>query len=121
MISKALCASMLAFVVTAPAFNAAHARTDYDGTWNLSVQTQSGDCAPAYQFEVQVVDGVVRYQGPARVYGRVSPAGAVSVSVSTETQSGSGSGKLTRAFGRGHWSGRSSTQRCSGLWTAQRY
>jgi hypothetical protein len=121
MINKILCASILTFVVTAAAFDVAQARTDYDGTWTLSVETQSGDCAPTYQFQVQIVDGVVSYQGPARVEGRVSTGGAVSVSVATETQRGSGSGKLTRGSGRGRWSGRSSTQRCSGAWTAQRY
>ena len=121
MINKILCASILTSFVTAPAFNVAHARTVYDGTWNLYVETQSGDCTPAYQFQVEVVDGIISYQGPASVQGRVSSDGAVSVSVSTETQRGSGSGKLTRGSGRGRWSGSSSTQRCSGSWTAQRY
>ena len=121
MINKVLGTTMLICVVITSASNVADARTDYDGTWSLFVETQSGDCAPTYEFEVQIIDGVVSYQGPANVRGRVSPGGAVSVSVSTEAQYGSGSGKLTRGSGRGHWSGRSTTQRCTGSWTAQRY
>ena len=121
MINNILCASMLTFVATASTFNVADAYTDYDGTWNLFVETQSGDCQPTYQFQVQIIDGFVRHQGSASVQGRVSPNGAVNVSVSTETQRASGSGKLTRGSGRGHWLGRSSTQRCSGSWIAQRY
>ena len=77
MINKILCATILTSFVTA---NVGHARTDYDGTWNLYVETQSGDCAPTYQFQIEVVDGIISYQGPASVQGRVSSGGAVSVS-----------------------------------------
>jgi hypothetical protein len=121
MINKVICTSMIAFVISITAFSIAAARTDYDGSWSLNVVTQSGDCAPSYQIQLQIIDGVVTYQGPANVRGRVSSAGAVSVSVSTESQRASGSGKLSRNSGRGQWSGRSNTERCSGSWTAQRY
>jgi hypothetical protein len=121
MINKTALASILAFVITVPAFNIADARTAYDGSWSLSVVTQSGDCAPTYQFQLQIIDGIVSYQGPANVRGRVSSDGAVSVSVTTEGQHASGSGKLSRNSGRGRWTGRSSSERCFGLWTAQRY
>lgn len=113
--------SVLAFVIAVAVTGTAAARTPFDGSWSLSVVTQSGDCAPTYQFQIEIVDGIVTYQGAAKVRGRVRPDGTVSVTVSTEDAQASGSGKLSRNFGRGHWSGRSSTARCSGTWTAQRY
>ncbi len=115
------CTTILALALAASAFNSASAGTAYDGSWSLSVVTQSGDCAPSYYFQLQVINGVVHYQGPAKVQGHVSSGGAVSVSVSTESQHASGSGKLSGNSGRGRWSGRSATERCSGSWTAQRY
>lgn len=121
MIIKIVRASILASIVIVPAVNIADARTAYDGSWSLSIVTQSGDCAPTYQFQLQIIDGIVSYQGPANVRGRVSSGGAVSVSVSTEGQQASGSGKLSPNSGRGRWTGRSSGDRCSGSWTAQRY
>ena len=121
MISKIVRAGILTFIITVPASNIADARTPYDGSWSLSIVTQSGDCAPTYQFELQIIDGIVSYQGPANVRGRVSSGGEVSVSVSTERQQASGSGKLSRNSGRGRWTGRSSGERCSGSWTAQRH
>lgn len=121
MINKAVGACILAFIITVPTIGIADARTDYDGSWSLSVVTQSGDCAATYNFQLRIVDGIVSYQGPADVRGRVSPRGAVSVSVSTESQRASGSGTLSRNSGRGRWTGRSTNERCSGSWTAQRY
>jgi hypothetical protein len=113
--------SIVALFMAVPALNAPGAATAYDGSWSLSVVTQSGDCAPSYYFQLQIINGVVNYQGPARVHGRVSSGGAVSVSVSTEAQQATGTGKLSGNSGRGRWSGRSSTERCSGSWTAHRY
>ena len=113
-------ASILAFAITVPSVNSAVASTAYDGRWSISVATESGDCGATYQFEIGVIEGTVSYQGPANVSGRVSAGGDVSVSISTQTQRASGSGKLSRTTGRGRWTGRSDTSRCSGSWTAQR-
>lgn len=121
MISKVARASLLALVIAVPGFNIAAARTAFDGSWNLSIVTQSGDCAPTYYFQLEIIDGIVTYRGSAKVRGRVKSDGAVSVSVSTEDQQASGSGKLSRNLGRGRWTGRSSGTRCSGTWTAQRF
>jgi hypothetical protein len=121
MISKIVCATILTFVITVLAFNIAIARTDYDGSWSISIVTENGDCNRTYQFDVQIIDGSVRYQGPASVSGRVLSGGGVSVTASTEGQRASGSGNLSRASGRGRWTGRSDTSRCSGSWSARRY
>jgi hypothetical protein len=122
MIGKIVRASTLAFVITAPALNMTAASTVYDGSWSLSVVTNRGSCAPSYQFEIQIRNGVINYQGPASVNGRVSSGGEVRVSVSSEGNRASGSGKLSRTSGRGTWSGRSTTsgEACSGHWSAHR-
>jgi hypothetical protein len=70
MINNTALASILAFVITVSTINIADARTAYDGSWSLSIVTQSGDCAPTYQFQLQVIDGIVSYQGPANVRGQ---------------------------------------------------
>jgi hypothetical protein len=121
MIGNVARTSLLAFVIAISAVTGAAARSAFDGSWGLSVVTQNGDCAPSYHFQLEIVDGVVSYHGPATVRGRVKSDGTVSVTVSTEGQRASGSGKLSRSYGRGRWSGRSSGARCSGTWSAQRY
>jgi hypothetical protein len=40
--------------------------------------------------------------------------------VTVQDKYASGAGKLSAATGRGTWSGRSGSARCSGYWTAQR-
>jgi hypothetical protein len=122
MIGKIVRASSLAFVITTLAVNMTAASTVYDGSWSLSVVTNRGSCAPTYQFEIQISNGVINYQGPASVNGRVSSGGEVRVSVSSEGDRASGSGKLSRTSGRGTWSGRSTTsgEACSGHWSAYR-
>ena len=39
----------------------AHARSAYDGSWNLVFVTQRGACDPAYNFTVNVSNGVVTH------------------------------------------------------------
>src|SRR6478609_10518246 len=97
--------------------NMTAASTPYDGSWSLSVVTNRGSCAPA-QFEIEINNGVIVYQGPASINGRISSGGEVQVSVSSQGNRASGSGKLSRSSGRGTWSGRSTTsgEACGGHW-----
>ena len=120
MILKSVRTCILALATTILAFNIADARTPYDGSWSVSITTHSGDCVPTYQFQLQIINGIVSYRGPANVHGRISVGGAVNVSVSTESQQATGFGKLSGRSGSGRWTGRSSTNRCSGSWFAQR-
>lgn len=122
MIGKIVYASIFVFVVTALSANMTAASTPYDGSWSLSVVTSRGSCAPTFQFEIEISNGVISYQGPARVNGRVSSNGEVRVSVSSEDNRALGSGKISRRSGRGTWSGRSTTsgEACSGHWSARR-
>jgi hypothetical protein len=119
--------SLCAFAIAAFTSDIAAARTRYsrsnayDGWWTLSIATRRGSCDRHYSFQLQVSNGLVTFQGPASVTGRVSPGGQVRVSVWAGDKRAHGSGRLSRSSGRGYWSGHSGTGRCSGSWSAQRY
>ena len=98
----------------------AHARSAYDGSWDLSFMTQKGACDASYNFTVNISDGVVTHPNLVRFRGYVTRSGAVRASVVVQDKSASGSGRLSNASGRGTWSGRAGNARCSGYWTAQR-
>ena len=99
---------------------AAEARTSYDGPWNLVFVTQRGSCDPAYNFSVNINDGVVTHPNLVKFRGSFGRSGAVRASVTVHDKYASGSGRLTRDGGRGIWSGHAAGGRCSGYWTAQR-
>lgn len=98
----------------------AHARSAYDGPWNLVFVTQRGACDPAYNFTVNVTDGVVTHPNLVRFRGYVAKSGAVHASVTVQDKHAAGSGRLSGASGRGKWTGYAGNGRCSGYWTAQR-
>jgi hypothetical protein len=105
------------FICLAPA---AHARSAYDGSWDLVFVTQRGACDSSYSFTVDVTNGIVTHPNLVRFRGYVAKSGAVRASVTVQDKYASGAGKLSAATGRGTWSGRSGSARCSGYWTAQR-
>lgn len=98
----------------------AEARSPYDGQWNITFVTQSGDCNPTYNFSVNIENGVIMSPNAETFRGNVTGSGAVRASVSVQEKRASGSGKLTGVVGRGTWTGWSGEQRCAGSWTAQR-
>jgi hypothetical protein len=112
-------ASILAFVITAPAIGGAAAGTPYDGRWSLSIVTQRGACE-TYNFPVNITNGAVTFPGLVKASGRVTAKGGVRVFVAAGGKSASGSGTLSLGSGSGRWTGRSGDARCSGSWTAQR-
>jgi hypothetical protein len=120
MIGKIVRASIVALVIAAPTFDPAAAGTAYDGSWSLSIVTERGACDRSYYFQVQVSNGIVSHPNLVRFRGRVSSGGRARVYVSVMDKHASGSGRLSRTAGRGRWSGRSGSDRCSGHWTAQR-
>jgi hypothetical protein len=99
---------------------AAHARSAYDGSWDLVFMTQRGACDPSYNFTVNIANGVVTHPNLVRFRGYVAKSGAVRASVVVQDKYASGSGRLSSATGRGKWSGYAGNARCSGYWTAQR-
>jgi hypothetical protein len=112
-----LIAAMSCFISLAPA---AHARSSYDGSWDLVFVTQRGACDQSYNFSVNITDGIVSHPNLVRFHGYVAKSGAVRASVTVQDRYASGAGKLSATTGRGTWSGRSGSARCSGYWTAQR-
>ena len=98
----------------------AHARSAYDGSWELVFVTQSGACDPSYNFTVNISDGVVTHPNLVKFKGYVAKSGSVHASVTVQDKFASGSGRLAKTDGRGTWSGRAGGTRCSGYWTAQR-
>ena len=103
----------------APA-SVAHARSAYDGSWDLVFVTQTGACDSAYNFTVNVSDGILTHPNLVKFKGHVAKSGSVHASVTVHDKFASGTGRLFGTSGRGRWSGRAGSARCSGYWTAQR-
>lgn len=118
MIARIAFAGALALAMATPA--AAASRT-YDGSWALSIVTDRGGCDRSYDFNVQIINGVVSHPNLVRLTGRVQAKGVVRVSVAVGDKYASGAGRLARSSGSGRWAGYSGSARCSGHWTAQRY
>jgi hypothetical protein len=105
------------FIATA---SVAHARSAYDGSWDLVFTTRTGTCDPTYNFTVNVSDGVVTHPNLVRFRGYVAKSGSVHASVTVQDKFASGTGRFFGTSGRGRWSGRTGSARCTGYWTAQR-
>ena len=113
-----LIAATTCFIVLAPA---AHARSAYDGSWDLLFVTQGGACDSSYSFTVNVANGVVTHPNLVRFRGRVGKSGSVRASVTVQDKYAVGAGRLGASSGRGTWSGHSGSSQCFGYWTAQRH
>jgi hypothetical protein len=98
----------------------AGARSPYDGQWDITFVTQSGDCNPVYTYSILIENGVISSPAVQSFSGNVTNAGIVHAAVAVQEKRASGSGKLTSVVGRGTWKGYSGDQRCAGAWTAQR-
>ena len=117
---KKLSLSAMGACVLVALTNTAHARSAYDGSWDLVFVTQRGACDPVYNFTVDVSNGVVTHPNLVKFRGYVAKSGAVRASVAVQDKYASGSGRLSSASGRGTWRGYAGNARCSGYWTAQR-
>ena len=109
-------------LVAAVATTGAKASAAFDGSWKVTIITQSGNCDPAYSYPVKVESGRVTYSGDGsfEISGNVGDAGAVSVAIARGDQKASASGKLTATSGSGQWTGKSSSTACAGRWEATR-
>jgi len=94
---------MIAAVCFVAPASVAHARSAYDGSWDLAFVTQTGTHPNLVKFK-----------------GYVAKSGSVHASVTVHDKFASGTGRFFGTSGRGKWSGRAGTARCSGYWTAQR-
>jgi hypothetical protein len=111
---------MIAVVCLVAPTSVTHARSAYDGSWDLVFVTQRGACDPSYNFTVNVSDGVVTHPNLVKFRGYVAKSGSVRASVTVQDKFASGTGRLSGTTGRGKWSGRSGSSLCMGYWTAQR-
>src|SRR6266849_9851955 len=111
---------MIAAVCFVAPASVAHARSAYDGSWDLAFVTQTGTCDPSYNFTVNVSDGIVTHPNLVKFKGYVAKSGSVHASVTVHDKFASGTGRFFGTSGRGKWSGRARGARCSGYWTAQR-
>jgi hypothetical protein len=110
---------MIAVVCFVAPASVAHARSAYDGSWDLAFVTQRGSCDPS-NFTVNVSDGIVSHPNLVRFKGYVAKSGTVHASVTVQDKFASGTGRLFGTSGRGSWTGRAGSARCTGYWTAQR-
>jgi hypothetical protein len=111
---------MIAAVCFVTPASVAHARSAYDGSWDLVFVTQKGACDPSYNFTVNVSDGVVTHPNLVKFKGYVAKSGSVHASVTVHEKFASGTGRLSGTSGGGRWSGHAGSARCTGYWTAQR-
>jgi hypothetical protein len=100
---------------------AAHARSAYDGSWDLLFVTLRGACDSSYSFTVDVTNGTVTHPNLVRFRGHVAKSGSVRASVTVQDKYAAGTGRLATSSGRGTWSGHSGGTQCFGYWTAQRH
>ena len=98
-------------------FSAAPALADspYDGLWNVTIVTKSGNCEPTARYPLTVADGKVSAPG-ADVSGKVGREGSVRVSIGAAYANG----QLSGNSGSGKWNGASGGVPCSGRWEASR-
>ena len=110
-LSAFLSTVLLAGSAVAPAF----AQSPFDGTWNVTIVTKSGNCEPTASSTLTVTDGRISGAG-ANVSGSIGREGLVRVSINGAYANGQLSGNA----GSGKWNGASAGIPCSGRWEASR-
>ena len=107
-----ICVATSLFVAAAaPAF-AGH---PYDGQWNVTVVTKSGNCEASTSSTLTITDGRVSAPGAA-ISGTIGREGLVRVSINGAYANG----QLSGNSGSGKWNGASAGVPCSGRWEASR-
>ena len=120
-LATALLAIPLTAASAAPTVRAAPSVTQFNGTWSVSIVTDSGSCDRGYRYALRIANGRIYYDNPSfNVNGQVNARGQVSVTVGAGGQSALGTGRLSRDYGEGTWIGRSASDQCSGHWEAER-
>ena len=113
MSKRLACLILLATTVSASAAQ------PFDGSWRVSVATQTGSCG-TYSSELVITEG--RIGTPPGVLisgsGNVSRAGRIAVEFVAGSSSIKASGQAKRSAAQGRW--QSPTLSCSGTWQAVR-
>ena len=114
----AACAAALALAATLIP-GTARAAMPFDGSWSVSIVTQSGSCDRTLSLPVSIVDG--RLDGAnGAMLGTVNAKGGVNVMMGGGDRRGTASGRLVGNSGSGRWTGNATGASCSGSWTARR-
>jgi len=93
----------------------ASAQSPYDGLWNVTVVTKSGNCEPSTSSTLTVSDGRISAAG-ADVSGSIGREGLVRVTI----RGAYANGQLSGNAGSGKWNGASAGIPCSGRWEASK-
>ena len=112
-IRHALLASSFIAASALAAAPASAAENAYDGLWNVTVVTKTGNCQASASSALTVSDGKVSGGG---ISGSVGREGLVRVSINGAYANGQLNGKT----GSGKWNGASAGVPCSGRWEASR-
>ena len=91
------------------------AQQPFDGTWNVTIVTNTGGCEPSASSTLTVSEGKISGAG-ANVSGSIGREGLVRVSINGAYANGQLSGNA----GSGKWNGASAGIPCSGRWHASR-
>ena len=99
--------------------NEASAQQQFNGTWNIEVIPQRGNCNKGLSFPVLIQNGQVRYAGAEGlgVTGAITARGVIRGSVGVGPIQASVVGRLSRRTGAGTWAASGSVD-CSGRWQA---
>ena len=105
------CATLFSIAAAAPAF----AGSPFDGQWNVTVVTKSGNCESSSSSTLTITEGRISAPGAA-VSGTIGREGLVRVSINGAYANG----QLSGNSGSGKWNGASAGVPCSGRWEASR-
>jgi hypothetical protein len=103
--------TLFALAAAAPAL----AGQPYDGQWNVTVVTKSGNCEPSSSSTLTIAEGRISAPGAA-ISGTIGREGLVRVSINGAYANG----QLSGNSGSGKWNGASAGVPCSGRWEASR-
>jgi hypothetical protein len=118
-----------------PAAPSAKPGTKFDGRWSVRViYPTTGPCSSAksYQFEAQIINGIIQLGGKGidkglkgafgSASGRLASSGAVNLTVSISVLQYYivSFGRLSNDSGSGSWRFQGPNEACSGTWSAQR-
>ena len=106
-----ICATLFIVAAATPAL----ARQPFDGQWNVTVVTKSGNCEPSSSSTLTITEGRISAPGAA-ISGTIGREGLVRVSINGAYANG----QLSGNSGSGKWNGASAGVPCSGRWEASR-
>ena len=95
----------------------------HDGTWSVSMVTDSGVCDASYNYSIAIENGNVRYlqapgDSPTTVSGRIGQDGNVDLDIRRSIAKVDAQGRLNGKSGSGTWT--LGMLGCSGRWNAQK-